>query len=129
MLRHNRIRRFVCCWLLLSGVRLAPLWFWGSAESQVVSARIEGNSNQTSGGTMTASGLTMNLEVREGEWFPEDEHGPSVKVFALAEKGKPLQIPGPMIRVRQGTVIHLHLQNLISATVIMHGMHSRPGKQ
>ena len=73
--------------------------------------------------------LTITLEVREGEWFPEDEHGPSVKVFALAEKGKPAQIPGPMIRVRQGTVIHLHLQNLISPTVVMHGMHSRPGKE
>jgi FtsP/CotA-like multicopper oxidase with cupredoxin domain len=34
-----------------------------------------------------------------------------------------------MIRVRQGTAIHLHLQNLISATVVMHGMHSRPGKE
>jgi FtsP/CotA-like multicopper oxidase with cupredoxin domain len=95
----------------------------------MVPARIQANSNQASGGTMAGGVLTITLEVREGEWFPEDEHGPSVKVFALAEKGKPAQIPGPMIRVRQGTVIHLHLQSLISATVVMHGMHSRPGKE
>jgi FtsP/CotA-like multicopper oxidase with cupredoxin domain len=95
----------------------------------MVPARVQANSNQTSAGTMADGVLTITLEVREGEWFPEDEHGPSVKVFALAEKGKPAQIPGPMIRVRQGTVIHLHLQNLISATVVMHGLHSRPGQE
>lgn len=91
--------------------------------------RIQTNSNQDSGGILADRVLTIDLEVREGEWFPEDEHGPSVKVFAFAEKGKPAQIPGPMIRVRQGTVIHLHLQNLISPTLVMHGMHSRPGKE
>lgn len=90
---------------------------------------IQTNSNQASGGILAAGVLTMNLEVCEGEWFPEDEHGPSVKVFALAEKGKPAQIPGPMIRVRQGTVIHLQVQNLISVVVVMHGMHSRPRKE
>ena len=78
---------------------------------------------------MAGGVLSINFEVREGEWFPEDEQGQSVRVFALAEKGKPAQIPGPMIRVRQGTVIRLHLQNLISAAVIMHGMHARPGRE
>ena len=129
MLKHKPTRPLVPCWLLLSGLWLSPLWLQGSAESQPAAARIQANSNQASGGAMADGVFTVHLEVREGEWFPEDEHGPSVKVLALAEKGKSAQIPGPMIRVRQGTTIHLQLDNLISATVIMHGMHSRPGKE
>lgn len=129
MLKRSRIRGFLCCWLLLSGVWLAPTSWGGSADTQLVRDRIHANSNQAAAGIMANGVLAINLEVREGEWFPEDERGPSVKVFALAEKGKAAQIPGPMIRVLQGTTIHLHLQNLITATVVMHGMHSRPGKE
>lgn len=129
MLKRSRIRGFLCCWLLLSGVWLAPTSWGGSADTQIVRDRIHANSNQAAAGIMANGVLAINLEVREGEWFPEDERGPSVKVFALAEKGKAAQIPGPMIRVLQGTTIHLHLQNLITATVVMHGMHSRPGKE
>ena len=90
--------------------------------------RLQANSNQIPGGTLANGVLTINLEVREGEWFPEDERGPSVRVFALAERGKPGQIPGPMIRVREGTSVHATVRNLLSVAVVMHGMHSRPGK-
>ncbi len=91
--------------------------------------RIQANSNRTPAGVLAAGVLTVNFEVREGEWFPEDEHGPSVKIFALAEPGKPAQVPGPLVRAREGTSIHAHIHNLLSVAVMMHGMHSRPGKE
>jgi FtsP/CotA-like multicopper oxidase with cupredoxin domain len=119
-------------WCLnLFGLAIALSGHCGIVHAEPVSdgQRIQANSNQVSGGILADRVLTIDLEVREGEWFPEDEHGPSVKVFAFAERGKPAQIPGPMIRVCQGTLIHLHLQSLISATLVMHGMHSRPGKE
>jgi FtsP/CotA-like multicopper oxidase with cupredoxin domain len=83
----------------------------------------------TPAGVLGSGVLTIDLEVREGEWFPEDELGPSVKILALAEPGKPAQVPGPLVRVREGTTIHARVHNLLPAAVIMHGMHPRPGKE
>lgn len=115
----------------LAEIWIALLWFGVAAGAETVAnaARVQANSNRDRGGVLADGILTINLEVRECEWFPEDEHGQSVKVFALAENGKQGQIPGPMIRVRQGTTIHLRLRNLISVEVVIHGMHSRPGKE
>ena len=90
--------------------------------------RIQANANLLPAGTSENGILTIHLEVREGEWFPEDEHGPSMKVFALGEPGKPAQIPGPLIRVLTGTTIHASVHNTLAVAVVMHGMHSRPGK-
>ena len=115
---------------ILCGLTIALLGCCGIVPAQAVSEmqRIQTNSNRTAGGILVDGVLTIDLEIREGEWFPEDEHGPSIKVFALAEKGKPAQIPGPMIRIPQGTEIHVIVHNLITKDVSIHGMHTRPGK-
>ncbi len=131
-----RRRRLDCvrnlCWLVCAlefGSLMAATGVPVYAETVPALQRILTNSNHTSAGMLANGVLTIELEIREGEWFPEDEHGPSVKVYAVAEKGRAAQVPGPMIRVGQGTTIHLRLQNLIPAAVVMHGMHSRPGKE
>ncbi len=93
------------------------------------SEALQANSNQTPAGVLSNGVLTINLDVREGQWFPEDDRGPSVKIFALAEQGKAAQVPGPMIRVREGTTIHLTIRNPFSVPVVVHGMHPRPGKE
>ena len=90
--------------------------------------RIAANANQHAAGMFSEGELTVELEIREGAFFPEDESGPSLQVFAFAEHGKQLQIPGPMIRIPQGTNIHVILHNLIARDVLVHGMHTRPGK-
>jgi FtsP/CotA-like multicopper oxidase with cupredoxin domain len=38
-----------------------------------------------------------------------------------------LQNPGPLIRVPQGTEIHIHLHNALPVAVTVHGLHERPG--
>jgi FtsP/CotA-like multicopper oxidase with cupredoxin domain len=118
------------CSLVLAGAVIAVAWSDATAKAETLlePGRIHANSNQTAGGTMANGILTIDLEIREGEWFPEDEHGPSIKVFAFAEKGKPAQIPGPMIRISQGTNIHVIIHNLIARGVSIHGMHTHPGK-
>ena len=110
------------------GIALPGRWAMLSAQPVSEMQRIQTNSNRSAGGSLVDGVLTINLEIREGEWFPEDEHGPSIKVFALAEKGKPAQIPGPVIRIPQGTNIHVIIHNLITRDVSIHGMHTRPGK-
>ena len=90
--------------------------------------RVAANTNQHAAGTLSDGGLTVELEIREGAFYPEDEAGPSLEVFAFAERGKPLQIPGPMIRVPAGTIIHVTINNLIARDVLIHGLHTRPGK-
>ena len=90
--------------------------------------RIVANTNQHAAGILSAGELTVELEIREGAFYPEDESGLSLQVFAFAERGKQLQIPGPMIRVAQDTQIHITVHNLIARNVLIHGMHTRPGK-
>src|SRR5690242_17855057 len=92
------------------------------AASQCAAAPVEGpslpriaaNTNQQAAGVLSEGGLTVELEIREGAFYPEDESGPSLQVFAFGERGKQLQIPGPMIRVPQDTRIHVTIHNLIS---------------
>ncbi len=90
--------------------------------------RIAANTNQLAAGILSEGRLTVELEIREGAFYPEDESGPSLQVFAFAERGKQLQIPGPMIRIPQATRIHVTVHNLIARDVLIQGMHTRPGK-
>jgi FtsP/CotA-like multicopper oxidase with cupredoxin domain len=91
-------------------------------------SRITANTNQSAAGVLSEGALTVELEIREGAFYPEDESGPSLQVFAFGERGKQLQIPGPMIRVPQDTRINVIIHNLVARDVLIHGMHSRPGK-
>jgi FtsP/CotA-like multicopper oxidase with cupredoxin domain len=90
--------------------------------------RITANTNQSAAGVLSEGALTVELEIREGTFYPEDESGPSLQVFAFGERGKQLQIPGPMIRIPQDTRINVIIHNLTARDVLIHGMHSRPGK-
>src|SRR5579862_71302 len=90
--------------------------------------RIAANTNQHAAGILFEGGLSLDLEIREGALYPEDESGPSIQIFAFGERGKQLQVPGPMIRVPQDTKIHISVHNMIARDVQIHGMHSRPGK-
>ena len=60
------------------------------------SVAIQSNSNQTAAGRLEDGVLTLHLELRQGDWYPEAETGPSMKVYAFAEEGGPLQVPGPL---------------------------------
>ena len=43
------------------------------------------------------------------------------------EEGKELQIPGPLIRVPEGTEIRVTLRNLLAVVAVVHGLHQHPG--
>jgi len=61
-------------------------------------------------------------------WYLEKQEGPDLRVQAFGEPGHPPEIPGPIIRVPEGTKILVNLRNAIpGATLVIHGLHTRPG--
>jgi FtsP/CotA-like multicopper oxidase with cupredoxin domain len=89
--------------------------------------RITANDNRRPAGTLRDGKLELKLEVVEAEWFPEAESGPSVMMQAFAEVGRAPEIPGPMIRVPEGTEIHITIRNsLPDSEVVVRGLRTRP---
>ncbi len=100
----------------------------GSKALPVTLPRIEANRNLSPAGQLRDGVLTVRLEIREGDWYPEAETGPSVVVQAFAEAGRPLQVPGPLIRVPEGTEVRATVRNVLDkGTARVYGLHGRPG--
>ena len=91
---------------------------------------IKTNDNRLPHGQLKNRVLTIELEARLGLWHPEGRDGPSLRVQAFAEAGQVPEIPGPMIRVPEGTEISADIHNAIEgATLVVHGLNTRPGSQ
>jgi manganese oxidase len=90
-------------------------------------AVIATNNNKIAAGKHSGERVQVHLEVREGRWFPDGKYSGSLIVQALGENGGPPQIPGPMIRVVEGTMLDVVVTNRIAKAVILYGLHSRPG--
>ncbi len=89
--------------------------------------RILANSNRVPAGRLHGGILTLHLELRTGMFRPHADDGPGVEVQAFGEAGRPLQIPGPLLRVPEGTVIHATIRNrLRDSTLVLHGFATRP---
>jgi FtsP/CotA-like multicopper oxidase with cupredoxin domain len=89
------------------------------------SPAIELNDNRHAAGRMVRGVLMLDLEIREGNWHPLGPGKPSIGIPAFAEAGKPLQNPGPMIRVRLGTPIRARVTNRSDTTLVVRGLSSR----
>lgn len=83
---------------------------------------IQTNENHQPAGILRDGVLTLQLEIAKGEWHPEAESGMGLSVYAFGEAGRPLQNPGPLIRVPQGTEIRISLHNELSVPVGVHGL-------
>ena len=88
--------------------------------------RIVANANRVPAGRVRHGILTLHLELRTGTFRPHADDGPGVEVQAFGEAGRPLQIPGPLIRVPEGTVIEATIRNrLRDSTLVLHGFGTR----
>ena len=83
------------------------------------------NDNRAPAGVLRNGVLTLHLEVRPAVWYPEKDGGPHLTVSAFSEEGQAAQIPGPMIRVPEGTEISATVRNLLDHTVYIHGLGPR----
>ncbi|CAN5420543.1 hypothetical protein BH10BAC3_BH10BAC3_28330 [soil metagenome] len=91
-------------------------------------AEININDNRHTAGEFRNGIFYLELETRKGAWYPESHEGYGLGVYAFAEKNKPLQLPGPVIRVPEGTEINAKITNNISEhALILYGFYSRPG--
>ena len=85
-------------------------------------ARIEASDNRQPAGQLEGSTLTVRLEARKGVWYPEAQDGFGVPVAAFAEEGKPLQNPGPLIRVKSGTEVRALVRNSLDKPLTLFGL-------
>ena len=88
---------------------------------------VAANDNRLAAGTLRSDTLFVDLDIRMARWYPEAQDGPFVDVPVLGEVGRAPQIPGPLLRVRVGTVIVAHLTNaLADSTITWYGLSTKP---
>jgi manganese oxidase len=85
------------------------------------------NDNRTSAGKLQNGILELRLELREGVWYPEADGSGHRDVYGFAEEGEAPQCPGPLIRVPEGTQIHIRVRNTLALAAKIYGLHRHPG--
>lgn len=89
--------------------------------------RVVPNDNRTPAGVLRDGVLTLRLEVRLADWCPGDEAGPCAEVPVFIEEGRPPSVPGPLIRVPEGTTLDVTVTNALADTgVTLFGLYGRP---
>jgi len=123
------VSRYWRGWLVLVWLMAAAVVAGARANDAPGIPRIVTHDNTEASGRLENGLLTLRLEIREGEWHPDADDGPGMPIFAFAEEGKSPSIPGPMIRVPQGTRIRVSVKNtVLFFPAFLHGLNQRPGK-
>ena len=104
---------------VVPAVAFAPLSRSPAVERALV------NDNRVPAGTLHNGVLTVRLEVREAEWHPDGDAAPGLAVRAFAEHGRRASIPGPLIRVTEGTEIHASVTNTLATALAVRGLSTR----
>ncbi|HSC59172.1 MAG TPA: hypothetical protein VLC11_06395, partial [Gemmatimonadales bacterium] len=83
------------------------------------------NDNRISAGRLHGGVLSVAMVAAPGDWRPfgADQRGLTIPVFG--EEGKPLQDPGPLLRVPLGTRVEVRLRNLTGRPLVVHGLSAR----
>lgn len=111
-----------CLLMMLVACATTCLFAQGSLSTIAV------NDNRSPAGELRNGVLTIHLEIGEGNWRPEKDDGAPLRVYAFGEVGRGLQIPGPLIRVPQGSEIQTTVHNALPVAATVHGLHQRPGE-
>lgn len=128
---HRRVGGFMAAYgfaaaAALTGALCVSTAFAG--DGPPAAQEIYANDNRKSAGRLVVGRtLRIELEAREGLWYPESKDAPGFPVQAFGERGKELLVPGPQIRVPEGTRIRAGIRNTLPERMVLHGFHSRPG--
>jgi manganese oxidase len=88
--------------------------------------RVTINDNRSPAGALRDGVLTLHLEAREADWRPDRDDEPGLTIRAFAEVGKRASVPGPLIRVPEGTEIRASVTNTLSrGTLVVRGLSTR----
>jgi FtsP/CotA-like multicopper oxidase with cupredoxin domain len=85
------------------------------------------NDNRRPAGEWREGVWRISLYASRGRWQPEGPQGPLLDVEALGETGKPLLVPAPLLRVREGMAIAVRIENALAAPLRVHGLCTRDG--
>jgi manganese oxidase len=77
-------------------------------------------------GRLDGDRLALELDVVMAAWYPESPSGAAAHVAAFAEGGGDPVVPGPLIRIRQGTLVRVTLRNRLPDTLSVFGLHAHP---
>lgn len=89
--------------------------------------RVAPNSNEAPAGRLQSGILTIWLEAAMGQWYPEEDEGSVLQVAVFGEEGGTFSTPGPLLRVPEGTEIHVTVLNRLDQSLTVHGLQERPG--
>jgi FtsP/CotA-like multicopper oxidase with cupredoxin domain len=103
--------------------------FGVSAESAPAIPTAVTHDNLQPAGELAGGILTLRLEIREVSWHPDGDEEPALPVLAFSEEGKSPSVPGPLIRVGEGTHLHVTVTNKTLLPAFVHGLHQHPGEQ
>jgi FtsP/CotA-like multicopper oxidase with cupredoxin domain len=85
------------------------------------------NDNRRPAGRLEENVLNVRLYAGVGGWRPEGPKGAAIEIAAFGEEGGEPSIPGPLIRVREGTTVALTLRNALESALRVNGLCGRPG--
>lgn len=89
--------------------------------------RAVANDNRVAAGKLHGDTLELRLVVQRAEWYPDDSAGAHVMIEAFGEEGALPRIPAPLIRVKEGTVVHVTVRNALpDSTIYLIGFGSHP---
>lgn len=83
---------------------------------------IQFHDNLRAAGRLESDVLTVELVAASGRWQPEGQRGRSIELRAFGERGGPLTIPGPLLRVVAGTTVRVKVQNTLGVTLLVRGL-------
>jgi manganese oxidase len=108
---------------------LIPALFSSSsvASEQLPLSAIVANDNRASAGNFKDGVLELHLELRQARWYAEAPDGVYEEVYAFAEQGHSPQSPGPLLRMSEGTTVHVTIHNSLPSAAKVYGLHSHPG--
>ena len=90
-------------------------------------ARIAPNDNRRPAGRLRGDTLHLAVVATLGEWHPDGDRAPGVTIPAFAEEGRAPSVPGPLVRVRQGSTVTVTVRNALpNDTLRLQGLHPRP---
>lgn len=87
--------------------------------------RVVFNDNHVPAGTVAGNVRTVSLVIQPGEWRPYGADSTGVPLLVFGETGKAPQDPGPLLRVRLGTRLHVRVRNASTQRVVVHGLSAR----
>lgn len=120
-MRQKLLVGFTCA-LLLSAASVPVRSATGES-----SERIRTNDNRSAAGTFARGTQNVDIVSARGEWYPDGVAQPGIPIEAFGERGRALQIPGPLIRVAAGTDIRLRVRNeLAHETLTVHNLVDLP---